>query len=497
MGSKQALKFTIFLVILLDLHTSTAAPSSDYRASAAQSYRHFCCHSLGLSPLVSLLGFPSLSLSFVYCQHLSIAAALPNCRAAVTTAIQLSATAVAEFHLVYRERPMSISGSHEEEDDHGEVFLDEADIIHEVPVDEEDLPDAVDEEGSDDEYFDEADDSVHTFTGHTGEVYTVVCSPVDATLVATGGGDDKGFMWKIGRGDFAQELSGHKDSVSSLAFSADGQLLASGSFDGIIQIWDTSSGNLKCTLEGPGGGIEWVRWHPRGHLVLAGSEDSTAWMWNADRGIYLNIFSGHGASVTCGDFTPDGKIICTGSDDATMRIWNPRSGENIHVVRGHPYHTEGLTSLALTSDSTLALTGSKDGSVHIVNIATGKVVNSLVSHSDSIECIGLAPSSPWAATGGMDQKLIIWDLQQSTPRSTCQHEDGVTCLTWIGTSRYLATGCVDGRVRIWDSLSGECVKTFSGHSDAIQSLAVCANLEYLVSVALDNTARIFEIAEYH
>lgn len=34
---------------------------------------------------------------------------------------------------------MSISGSHEEEDDHGEVFLDEADIIHEVPVDEEGL----------------------------------------------------------------------------------------------------------------------------------------------------------------------------------------------------------------------------------------------------------------------------------------------------------------------------------------------------------------------
>ena len=41
-----------------------------------------------------------------------------------------------------------------------------------------------------------------------GEVYTVACSPIDATLVATGGGDDKGFMWKIGRGDFAQELSG-------------------------------------------------------------------------------------------------------------------------------------------------------------------------------------------------------------------------------------------------------------------------------------------------
>ncbi|KAK9272978.1 hypothetical protein L1049_003358 [Liquidambar formosana] len=391
------------------------------------------------------------------------------------------------------------SPGNDDDDDHGEVFLDENDIIHEVTVDDEDLPDVDDEAvGSDGETVEEDDDSMHIFTGHTGELYAVACSPTDATLVATGGGDDKGFLWKIGRGDWAFELQGHKDSVSNVAFSTDGQLLASGSFDGLIQVWDISSGNLKCTLEGPGGGIEWVRWHPRGHLILAGSEDSTVWMWNADKSAYLNMFSGHGSSVTCGDFTPDGKTICTGSDDATLRIWNPRNGENIHVVRGHPYHTEGLTCLAINSDSTLALSGSKDGSVHIVNITTGKVVSSLLAHSDSIECVGFALSSPWAATGGMDQKLIVWDMQHSSPRCTCDHEDGVTCLTWLGdgASRYLASGCADGKVRLWDSLSGDCIRTFSGHSDAIQSLAISANRDFLVSVSLDGTARVFEIEEF-
>ncbi|KAL5538530.1 hypothetical protein UlMin_044692 [Ulmus minor] len=394
---------------------------------------------------------------------------------------------------------MSIPGrfpaEQEEDDDHEEVFLDDSDIIHEVDIDNEDLPDADDEDGSESEVAEDHDDSMHIFTGHTGELYTVACSPTDAKLVATGGGDDKGFLWKIGEGDWASELQGHTDSVSSLAYSSDGQLLASGGFDGVIKIWDTA-GNLKCTLDGPGGGIEWVKWHPRGHLILAGSEDSTVWMWNADRGAYLNMFSGHASNVTCGDFTPDGKTICTGSDDATLRVWNPKNGENIHVVRGHPYHTDGLTCLAMSHDSTLALTGSKDHSVHIVNITTGKVVSSLVSHSDSVECIGLSSSSPWAATGGMDQKLIIWDLQHSSPRSICDHEYGVTCLAWIDGSRFVATGCVDGKVRLWDSLSGDCVQTFSGHADAIQSLSVSANRDFLVSVSLDRTARVFEIADY-
>nr|XP_016492993.1 PREDICTED: angio-associated migratory cell protein-like [Nicotiana tabacum] len=329
-----------------------------------------------------------------------------------------------------------------------------------------------------------------------GEVYTVTCSPTDATLVATGGGDNRGFMWRIGQGDFAFELEGHENSVSSLAFSTDSRLLASGSFELNIRVWDITSGSSKGTLEGPGGGIEWVRWHPRAH-VLAGSEDSSVWMWNADNMAFMNMFLGHRGSVTCGGFTPDGKLICTGSDDATLRIWDPRSAQSIHVVSGHPYHMEGLTCLTINVDSTLVLTGSKDGSAHIVNITTGRVVTSLSAHTDSIECVGFSASAPWAATGGMDNKLIIWDLQRSSPRSICEHEDGVTCLLWLGQSKYVATGCVDGKVRIWDSRSGECVRTFNGHTGAIQSIAASSNGEYLVSASMDGTARVFEITDFN
>jgi WD40 repeat protein len=68
-----------------------------------------------------------------------------------------------------------------------------------------------------------------------------------------------------------------------------------------------------------------------------------------------------------------GKLICTGSDDASLIVWNPKTCESIHIVKGHPYHTEGLTCLDINSNSSLAISGSKDGSVHIVNIVTGKV----------------------------------------------------------------------------------------------------------------------------
>lgn len=41
-----------------------------------------------------------------------------------------------------------------------------------------------------------------------GPVYSLACNPADATLVATGGGDDITFLWRIGEGDFHHTLQG-------------------------------------------------------------------------------------------------------------------------------------------------------------------------------------------------------------------------------------------------------------------------------------------------
>ena len=71
----------------------------------------------------------------------------------------------------------------------------------------------------------------------------------------------------------------------------------------------------------------------------------------------------------------------------------------------------------------------------------------------------------------------------------------MTCLSWLG-AYYVVTGCVDGIVRVWDSRSGECVRTFKGHSDAVQSLSLSAHRDCIVSGSLDGTARGFEVSGF-
>ncbi|RZC43924.1 hypothetical protein C5167_036870 [Papaver somniferum] len=283
---------------------------------------------------------------------------------------------------------------------------------------------------------DEPDDSMHIFTGHTGELYTVACSPTDATLVATGGRDDKGFLWKMGVGDWAQELQGNTFSVFLNCFLF---VRAQSPFEILYYL------TIFYTLSGSGGIQEDMSWLGQ-KMALFGYGTL----------IQLRIpivFSGHAGSVTCGDITPDGKTICSGSDDASLRVWNVETGESVHVIRGHPYHTKGLTCLVISSDSSLPITGSKESSVHIVNLITGMVINSLLSHSGSVECIGLSPSHPFAATGGLDQKLIIWDLQQSIVRCTCDHEKGTP-----HHRRRISSKESINKVKFWNS-PGQLVRT--------------------------------------
>ena len=61
----------------------------------------------------------------------------------------------------------------------------------------------------------------------------------------SGGGDDRGFLWRADNPSSCAELAGHSDSVSCAAFSEDGALVATGGMDGRVLVWDASTGARK------------------------------------------------------------------------------------------------------------------------------------------------------------------------------------------------------------------------------------------------------------
>ena len=57
--------------------------------------------------------------------------------------------------------------------------------------------------------------------------------------------DDTIRLWDVVTGTHKRTLTGHTDSVWSVAFSPDGGTLASGSRDHTIRLWDVVTGTHK------------------------------------------------------------------------------------------------------------------------------------------------------------------------------------------------------------------------------------------------------------
>lgn len=67
-------------------------------------------------------------------------------------------------------------------------------------------------------------------------------------------------------------------------------------------------------------------------------------------------------------------------------------------------------------------------------------------------------------------------------------------MAWHKQQPLVATGCLDGVVRLWDLRTSACVKTLSGHAEAVQDVVISPSGSMVLSGADDATARVFQLA---
>lgn len=74
---------------------------------------------------------------------------------------------------------------------------------------------------------------------------------------------------------------------------------------------------------------------------------------------------------------------------------------------------------------------------------------------------------------GLGDSVYLWDGSTQSVDRLCNlsNKDKVTSINWIGSGTHLAVGTLKGLVEIWDATKMKCVRTMSGHSLRVSSLA--------------------------
>jgi WD40 repeat protein len=269
---------------------------------------------------------------------------------------------------------------------------------------------------------------IKTFA-HPQEVRGVAYSP-DDKLLTTACGDKLLRVWDVATGTEKRSWTGHKERMFAVEFSADGKRLLSVGGDDGAKLWDAATGTEQRTFQHyymPCG-----RFAPDGRWVITGSYDGTTRLWDVETGEARVRFSGTGGvhQLAFSQAARTLAVCSYGRDislfDLTLREPDAAERKRIQVLLARldddsydvrEETSQELRALGFAAEAELRRAAGEAQSVE-VRIRARRVRQDLLSrpravlrgHTDEVQAVAFSPDGKRLVSGSKDGTVRIWDL---------------------------------------------------------------------------------------
>jgi len=201
--------------------------------------------------------------------------------------------------------------------------------------------------------------------------------------------------------------------------------------------------------------------------------------------------TGHSDCLDSVAYSPDGRYLASGSRDNTIKIWEVATGK-VRTITGH---SGWVFSVAYSPDGRYLASGSADKTIKIWEVATGKQLRTLTDHSMTVWSVAYSPDGRYLASGSLDKTIKIWEVATGTElRTLTGYSIGVLSVVYSPDGHYLASGSNDNTIKIWEVATGKQLRTPTGHSEVVRSVVYSPDGRYLASGSQDKTIKIWEVA---
>jgi WD40 repeat protein/serine/threonine protein kinase len=286
------------------------------------------------------------------------------------------------------------------------------------------------------------------------------------------------------------------------ALSPDGTRLAYPVKDGTLKVCDAATGRELLTLRCDASRHGPVAFSAHGTRLATGCRDKAIRLWDAATGRELLTLKGHTCDMGLA-FSPDGKCLAASNwVDQGVRVWDVTTGQQIAFVKAptesKKIYAGAVCSLAFSACGAHLATATREGTVHIWELTTGRRVRSLKGDAFEIWGLAFSPDGTRLASGGWDHTVKIWDVDPGRTGDVNPllftlrgHVTWLTGLAFSPDGTRLASASADGMIKIWETLTGEEFSSFTAHA-GLARVAFSPDGTRLLSSSHDATVKIWD-----
>ena len=206
----------------------------------------------------------------------------------------------------------------------------------------------------------------------------------------------------------------------------------------------------------------------------------------------VRVLEGHNRNVIAVAVTPDGQHAVSASRDQTLKVWDLESGRELRTLTGH---TDSVRAVAVTPDGRRAVSASADKTLKVWELESGRELGTLTGHAGGVYTVAVTADGQRAVSASSDQTLKVWDLGTGRELRTLHgHTDVVNAVAVTPDGHYTVSASSDRTLRVWDMGIGRELRTLHSHTDVVNAVAVTPDGQYAVSASSDQTLKVWELA---
>jgi WD40 repeat protein len=277
-------------------------------------------------------------------------------------------------------------------------------------------------------------------------------------------------------------LPTNKLDISCLALNSTSTLLATAGRHRQIHLWEMPARQLVKTFNGVDVTTA-LCFTPNSLFFYTCHANNEIYRWDLKKELSYLVTcrkTRHSRRVTSLALSPDGKILLSGSEDKTVKLWQLDFGNNVEPMTLQGYGS-GIADIAISADNQWFVTVGMEKNVRIRDLHSGKLIRSINNQSGALT-VAIAPDGHCLAVGSLDHKIRLWNPKNGEKiGDLLGHIDSLSALQFTHDGKFLISGGLDASLKVWDVGHLRWLKTLSAHNQPISGIVMSADGGFFVS----------------